>query len=87
MQTVSQERMLALLVAAAVGIGVASLLLILRAILFRLLRVWARKTETDVGDILIAASRIPSIFWCIVGGLYSGIRGPLARLHLDLPSI
>jgi len=73
MWSISQERMLTFIVAAAVAVGVASLLLILRAILFRLLHQWARKTQTDVDNIIVTALGMPSILWCIVGGLYSGI--------------
>lgn len=73
MPAILQERMFTLLVAAAVVVGVTVLLLILRAILFGLLHRWARATQTDVDDIIIAASRMLSIFWCIAGGLYSGL--------------
>ena len=46
---------------------------IARGIAFRLLHKWDRGTATLIGDIVIKAIRVPSMFWCIASGLYVGI--------------
>jgi len=51
----------------------ASLLFIVRGITFRVLHKWAKKTETDIDDIIIKAFRTPSLYWCIAIGLYIGV--------------
>ncbi|MBI5739699.1 MAG: mechanosensitive ion channel family protein [Nitrospirae bacterium] len=49
------------------------ILLIVRAVAFRVLHKWADRTETRADDIIIGAFKSPSIFWCIAIGLYIGI--------------
>ncbi|MCC6544968.1 MAG: mechanosensitive ion channel family protein [Nitrospirae bacterium] len=51
----------------------ASILLIIRNISFRLLHRWAKKTETEVDNIIILSFKTPSIYWCIAIGLYIGV--------------
>lgn len=51
----------------------AALLILLRSIAFRVLNKWAKKTETDIDDIIIRAFRAPSLYWCIAVGLYIGV--------------
>lgn len=48
-------------------------LFVIRGIGFRLLHRWAQKTETLMDDIIIAAFKSPSVYWCIAIGLYMGI--------------
>jgi small-conductance mechanosensitive channel len=48
--------------------------LILRKFIFHILHKWAKKTETDVDDIIIKSIRFPSIFWCLALGIYLGIK-------------
>lgn len=52
--------------------GFAVLLLIVRAIAFRFLKAWAKKTETKIGDMVIRSLRSPAIFWAIALGIYLG---------------
>lgn len=47
-------------------------LFIVRAIAFKILHKWAKRTETKIDDIIIKSLRIPSIYWCIAIGLYIG---------------
>jgi small-conductance mechanosensitive channel len=49
-------------------------LIIIRSIAFKLLHRWAKKTETKLDDIIVKSFRTPSIFWCLVIGLYVGIE-------------
>lgn len=56
-----------------IAIAVAGVLIFLRAIGFRALHIWAKKTETELDDIIINVIKTPSIFWCIAIGLYVGI--------------
>ena len=58
------------LISLAIFIGVTTLALIVRHVLFRLLHRWAQRTETTMDDLLVAALRHPSIFWCVAIGLY-----------------
>lgn len=48
-------------------------LIILRAIAFKLLHRWAEKTHTKLDDIIIASLKLPSFFWCVAISLYLGI--------------
>lgn len=48
--------------------------LLLRKFIFHILHKWAKKTKTDVDDIIIKSIRLPSIFWCIALGIYLGIK-------------
>lgn len=50
-----------------------AVLLIARGISFRLLHVWAKKTETQLDDLIIKAFKVPSIYWCVAVGLYLSI--------------
>jgi small-conductance mechanosensitive channel len=54
----------------AVFVGVTLVALIIRRVLFGALHRWARRTETTMDDLLIAALRYPSLFWCLAIGLY-----------------
>lgn len=49
-------------------------LLIIRAIFFRLLHRWAEKTETEIDNIVITSIRFPSIFLSIGLGIYIGLE-------------
>jgi len=64
---------LKIMVPAVVAIVTASVLLISRGIVFRLLHKWADGTETRIDDIVIKALKAPSVFWCIAIGLYTGV--------------
>ena len=51
----------------------AALLLISRSIFFGLFHRWAKKSESKLDDLIIRTIKLPSIFWCLVIGLYLGI--------------
>ncbi len=61
------------MISLAVFIGVTAAAWIVRHVVFRLLHRWAQRTETTMDDLLIAALRYPSIFWCLAIGLYFAI--------------
>jgi small-conductance mechanosensitive channel len=62
-----------LIVPLIIAIVAASVLIILRGIIFSLLHRWAKKTETKLDDIIIKSVKIPSFYWCIAIGLYIGL--------------
>jgi small-conductance mechanosensitive channel len=62
-----------LLIPSAVALLSASILLIVRAVAFKVLNKWADSTETKIDDIIIGSLRTPSIYWCVAVGLYIGI--------------
>jgi len=57
-----------------IGIVVALLALLLRAIIYRRLHKWAAKTETKWDDIVIGSTRVASLFWCFWLGVYAGFE-------------
>jgi small-conductance mechanosensitive channel len=48
-------------------------LFVIRGITFKVLHKWSESTETKLDDIVIGSFRVPSLYWCIAIGLYSGI--------------
>ncbi len=58
---------------AAVFVLAAATLFIVRGVAFRLLHRWTIEAEMKTGDIIISAFKVPSIYWCIAIGLYSGL--------------
>lgn len=56
-----------------VAISSTALLLVIRAIAFKLLHRWAEKTETKIDDLIIGSLKAPSIYWCIAIGIYLGL--------------
>ncbi|MDH4162390.1 MAG: mechanosensitive ion channel family protein [Nitrospirota bacterium] len=68
-----------LLIPAATGLGTAGVLFVVRGIAMRLLRKWADRTETMLDDMIIAAIKTPSVFWCITVGMGVGIS--VSDLH------
>lgn len=61
------------LIPVVVALISASLLLVIRSVIFRLIHRWAEKTETKIDDIITGALNAPTLFWCIAIGLYSGV--------------
>jgi len=62
-----------LLAPAATALGCTVLLLIVRSVTFRILHAWARKTTTQVDDIIIASIGGPSILFAIAVGIHIGL--------------
>jgi small-conductance mechanosensitive channel len=58
----------------AVFIGFLLALLVLRKIMFRLLRGWAEKTETVLDDIIVATAQTPSIYLSVALALFVTIE-------------
>jgi small-conductance mechanosensitive channel len=52
----------------------ASVLLVVRGIIFKLLFKWAAKTKTRLDDIIVGSFKIPSVYWCLAVGLYIGVN-------------
>jgi small-conductance mechanosensitive channel len=52
----------------------ASVLLVVRGIIFKLLFKWATKTKTRLDDIIVGSLKIPSVYWCLAIGLYIGVH-------------
>lgn len=72
-----------MLMPSIIAIVVTIILLIIRGIAFRFFNIWAKRTETRIDDIIIKSLRIPSIYWCIAIGLYTGIAiSELPERHL-----
>ncbi|HEX2965530.1 MAG TPA: mechanosensitive ion channel domain-containing protein [Syntrophorhabdaceae bacterium] len=49
-------------------------MLLIRGVVIKLLRKWMNKTGARVNEIIIRVFKVPSIFWCVVIGLYIGIE-------------
>ncbi len=62
-----------LLIAAGVGLLSSAWLLWLRRIGLRALTRLARRTESQLDDLALAAFRLPSLLWCLVLGVYIGL--------------
>lgn len=72
-----------MLMPSTIAVLVTIILLIIRGIGFRFFNIWAKRTETRIDDIIIKSLRIPSIYWCIAIGLYTGIAiSELPERHL-----
>jgi small-conductance mechanosensitive channel len=52
----------------------ASVLLVVRGVIFKLLFKWAAKTKTRLDDIIVGSFKIPSVYWCLAVGLYIGVN-------------
>ena len=50
----------------------AVLLLVIRSLSFRVLQGWAKKTVTQIDDIIVEVFGTPTIYWCFAIGLYIG---------------
>lgn len=57
-----------------IAVITAFVLFIVRGVTFRLLHKWAEKTMTKIDDIIIGSFRIPSVYWCLAIGLYTGVE-------------
>lgn len=66
-----------------VAVLVAVFLLLVRSVGLRLLQRWAKRSETEIDDIIIKSIRTPSIFWSIAIALYVGlIVSPLQQNYI-----
>jgi small-conductance mechanosensitive channel len=60
-------------VPAAYALGAAVVLVIIRSLAFRLLHAWAKRTSTQLDDIIIDSFRRPSIVFVVAIGLHLGL--------------
>jgi small-conductance mechanosensitive channel len=49
------------------------LLLLVRAVSFKIFHRWAERTTTQLDDLVVSSLRSPSIFWAIALGIYLGV--------------
>lgn len=68
-----KDNLKGILIPAVIALAAITVLLIIRSITFRFLHRWAKKTETDIDDIIIGAFKTPSFYWCVAIGLHIGI--------------
>ena len=64
------DRLFIPLVSAVISCAV---LLIVRAVFFRIFRRWAERTATKMDDLVVTSLRSPSIFWAVALGIYLGV--------------
>jgi small-conductance mechanosensitive channel len=70
---------------AGVCVVAIALALLLRGLLYRKLHQWAAGTKTCWDDIMVRATRLASMFWCIWLGLYGGLLA--SKLIINLPPV
>lgn len=58
---------------AATALGFTLVLLLIRSLIYRLLHAWARKTTTQVDDIVVASTKNPSILLAVSIGIHIGL--------------
>ncbi len=56
-----------------IGLLLLFILLLIRSFILEIFHRWAKKTHTDIDNLIIKTIRIPSLFWCLALGLYFGI--------------
>ncbi len=61
------------IVPVAIALGSVLILLIIRSIMFRFLHAWAKRTTTQLDDIIIASAKNPSILLAVAIGLHIGL--------------
>jgi small-conductance mechanosensitive channel len=70
---IGQHAILDLLIATGVGLIATAGLLVLRQLGLRMISKVVRKRENGLGDLALAAFRLPSLLWCLALGLYIGL--------------
>ncbi len=65
-------------------LGSAAILLIIRAILFRILHHWAKRTETQFDNIIITSIKYPSLLLAVAIGIHLGLSfSDIPERHLN----
>ncbi len=62
-----------IVVPVSVAAASAVALSVVRAAALRILRRWAKATETRLDDIVLDGIRVPSIYWCVALGMHLGL--------------
>ncbi len=72
------------LVPAATALGCMLILLIFRSVIFRFLHAWAKKTTTQIDNIIIDSTKNPSILLAVAIGLHIGLAfSDLPEKHME----
>jgi small-conductance mechanosensitive channel len=69
MDTLGQQIIIPIIIV----MGSTAILLIIRAILFRILHQWAKRTETQFDDIIISSIKNPSLLLAVAIGIHLGL--------------
>ena len=69
MDTLGQQIIIPIIIV----VGSAAVLLVLRAVLFRILNKWAKRTETQLDDIIISSIKNPSLLLAVAIGIHLGL--------------
>src|SRR5574337_462664 len=70
---IDQKTILDLSIATGAGVIATAGLLVLRRLGLRMLSTLIRRTEGGLGNLALAAFRLPSLLWCLALGLYIGL--------------
>lgn len=62
-----------LLVPAAVAIVTFAGLMVVRALVFKVLERWAKRSESKLDDVVVGAFRGPTVYWAVAVAIYMGI--------------
>jgi len=63
------------LIPVIIALGSFIVLMILRSVLYKAVHRWAQKTQTTLDDMIVSATRAPSMFWAVILALYLGVAG------------
>jgi len=63
-----------ILISSIIVLASAGVLLFIRFFLFKILHHWAKKTKTNLDNLIINTIKVPSVFWCIGIALYIGLE-------------
>jgi small-conductance mechanosensitive channel len=58
---------------ALITIGATVILFVIRGIIMRIAFRWAGKTATRIDNIVVESVKVPSLYWCVAIGLYTGV--------------
>jgi small-conductance mechanosensitive channel len=73
-QELTSHQAMQILIPIGVMVLVAGLCLVLRKVLYYWLGRWAKKTKTELDDIILHSTNGASLLWCVAAGIYAGIR-------------
>ena len=74
LRDISENTLVRIVVPIAVLLAVTGLALLIRMVIYRTLRKWSAKTETEWDDLLIHDTRMASLLWCFFLGIFSAVH-------------